>query len=72
LSFDTAVGLVKANDFFILSSSCCWRSLLFNNNFLAFQGRVIQISGGICVILHTIAVLDGATVFDSSSELHEN
>jgi hypothetical protein len=46
--------------------------LSFNSHFLASKGRVIQISGGICTNLHTIAVLVGGTVNDSSSELHES
>jgi hypothetical protein len=41
-------------------------------HFLASKGRVIQILGGICANLHTIAVLVGGTVVDSSSELHES
>jgi hypothetical protein len=36
------------------------------------KGRVIQISGGICANLHTIEVLVGGTLTDSSSELHES
>jgi hypothetical protein len=44
----------------------------FNSHFLAFKGRVIHISGGICANLHTFAVLFGGTVTDSSSELNES
>jgi hypothetical protein len=46
--------------------------LSLNSHFLASKGGVIQISGGICANLHTIAVLVGGTVADSSSELHES
>jgi hypothetical protein len=46
--------------------------LSFNSHFLASKGRVIQISGGICANLHTIAVLFGATAIESASELHES
>jgi hypothetical protein len=72
LSWDTAIDLLKANDFFILSSSCCWHFLSLNNYFFVSKGIVIQISGGIRTNLHTIAVLVGVTVANSSSELHES
>jgi hypothetical protein len=71
LSLVTAVDLLKANDFIILSCSYCCRFLSFNSHFLASKGRVIQISDGICANLHTIAVLVGGTAVDSSPELHE-
>jgi hypothetical protein len=64
----TAIDLLKVNDFFILSFSY----LSFNRHFLASKGRFIQISGGICANLHTIADLVGGTAVDTSSELHES
>ena len=42
---------------FNLTSSCCWSFLSFNSLFFASTEEVIQISGGTCANLHTIAVL---------------
>jgi hypothetical protein len=46
--------------------------LPFNSHFLDSKDRIIQISGGICANLYTIADLVGGTVSDSSSELQES
>jgi hypothetical protein len=56
----------------VWSSSYSLHFLSFNNHFLASKGRFIHLSGGICANLHTIAVLLGGAVVDSSSELHES
>jgi hypothetical protein len=56
------------DDFFILSSSCCWRFLSFNSHSFASIVRVTQISGGTCANLHIIAVFNDAAMSISSSE----